>query len=347
MIDNKFKTNKERAAALGLRSAPTLKGYLLDRDIAEKIITHNKKIATGKAEWMQIGIVYIETTRRCNLKCPFCYTDALARKSATPELNLAEMKKGIQAARQRGARTMAIAGAGEPFLDKNLFGILEFALANGMEVVLFTNGTLMTKETAKELRELDITVVAKIPAITPMIQDEVVGVKNAHRKMMNGFFMLLDAGLRTPKLGAEAVITRQNANEMEQLLRYARYVNVVPFLETLEPLGRGCAVIETLALTREEYAELFHRLREIDEKEHETTWVILDGTRVVAHEVDYKKLYGIRIGVNGDVMLFANEDNVLGNMRQMDIERILDKPEALIRLYKREFNLEMGDSYAD
>ncbi len=91
----------------------------------------------------------------CNAKCVFCsYPAAKERK----EVGLEEGRRAIDALRSLGVGIVSLTG-GEPFLDRDLFDIAEYATREGMIVFTGTNGSLLTPEAAARLARAEVRAV--------------------------------------------------------------------------------------------------------------------------------------------------------------------------------------------
>ncbi|MEK6817085.1 MAG: radical SAM protein [Nanoarchaeota archaeon] len=81
----------------------------------------------------------------CNQRCRFCLNDFDDGK----ELSLEEKKEVIDWLRKNQVETLCISG-GEPFLNKDLFNIIEYA--EGMNIIIQTNGTLLNESILRRLK---------------------------------------------------------------------------------------------------------------------------------------------------------------------------------------------------
>lgn len=98
----------------------------------------------------------IEVTRRCNLRCPHCFTESGGRAHPGPS---AEALRALLAALVRaGAGVIAFSG-GEPLLRGDLEDVMLAGLAAGVrEYRLVTNGALVTHARARRLRTAGLAV---------------------------------------------------------------------------------------------------------------------------------------------------------------------------------------------
>jgi len=93
-------------------------------------------------------LVGIEITKKCNFKCPHCFTDSkIGRKR---EMSLKTMTELLRDLKACGVTNVALTG-GEPFLRKDLPEIFRFAKEIGMKMYLVTNGSLCSRDNLKEL----------------------------------------------------------------------------------------------------------------------------------------------------------------------------------------------------
>lgn len=89
----------------------------------------------------------LSVTSKCNFHCRGCW----AGEYAEHELTTSEIDNILTQAKELGMYFATISG-GEPFLRKDLLEL--FRKHNDMYFLVYTNGSLITEETAKELKEL-------------------------------------------------------------------------------------------------------------------------------------------------------------------------------------------------
>ena len=94
-------------------------------------------------------MLQIEPTQRCNLKCVMC-SHWQGKYNPKPDMTL-DMFKKIVSQFPQALETINIQGVGEPLLNKDLIGMIEFARARGLETRFNTNMTLMTDKMAERL----------------------------------------------------------------------------------------------------------------------------------------------------------------------------------------------------
>ena len=107
-----------------------------------------------------------DSTDLCNLRCEQCYHELegnFSHKQNKSAMNLEEvfsMTDDLKSTAERWDMIpdFAISG-GEPLMRKDLFPILDYTLENNISTRLLSNGTLITKEVAKKLKEKEIRAV--------------------------------------------------------------------------------------------------------------------------------------------------------------------------------------------
>ncbi|HEX5830592.1 MAG TPA: radical SAM protein [Gemmatimonadaceae bacterium] len=99
-------------------------------------------------------------TRRCNLACAHCYIAAGPTESAGGELTTVECRRIAAEILAVNPAPLFILSGGEPLLRPDLYTIAEFAAARGATVVVGTNGTLLTNDRIRALKDAGVTGVA-------------------------------------------------------------------------------------------------------------------------------------------------------------------------------------------
>jgi len=99
--------------------------------------------------------IIISITNRCNLKCKMCDIPQLKKEK---ELTTAEITNFIKDLEELKPETIVFSG-GEPFLREDIFILLEFAKEQGFRTCITSNGTLITKDIAVELKKVKTDIV--------------------------------------------------------------------------------------------------------------------------------------------------------------------------------------------
>jgi 12,18-didecarboxysiroheme deacetylase len=192
-------------------------------------------------------VVVWNMTRACNLKCVHCYAHA-TEGSTSDELTTAEGKQLIDDLAQFGSPVMLFSG-GEPLVRKDLPELAAYAVEKGMRAVISTNGTLISRDIARTLKEIGLSYVGiSLDGLEP-VNDHFRGVKGAYRKAMNGIRNCQEAGI---KVGLRFTINKQNVKEIPGIFDLLESMDIprVCFYH-LVYAGRGTEMVKD-DLTHEE-----------------------------------------------------------------------------------------------
>lgn len=261
----------------------------------------------------------IEMTHACNLRCGYCY--ASAGKPLADELSLQEIVGAVEQAASLGARKIVILGGGEPCMYKDLHVLIEHVRGMGLDVELFTNGTLIDEARAAFLYECGVSVVVKRNSLVESVQDELAGVPGAFGRIEKGLAALMEAGYpdKTHGLGVQTVICGKNLGEIPELWRWARDRGIQPYFECLTIQGR---LSENMALnvSPEETRQVFLELCRTDREVYGVSWTPhppLVSARCARH------LYSILLTANGDFHPCVGVAIPVGNVRRDRLADVL------------------------
>ena len=95
-------------------------------------------------------IAFIELTRACNLRCKHCLNNSGV--AMNNQLSINELLTLVEKLSYAGVQEIRFTG-GEPLLFKDIYKFIKLATENGIYVSLGTNGTLVTENVAKKLRQ--------------------------------------------------------------------------------------------------------------------------------------------------------------------------------------------------
>ena len=89
--------------------------------------------------------VYFDPTYYCNLKCRHCITDSSNRIDRTDEMQIEQILTIVDELSSIGVLELMVAG-GEPLCHPDIYTMLEHMTAQGLNVVLDTNGILVNPQ---------------------------------------------------------------------------------------------------------------------------------------------------------------------------------------------------------
>jgi len=184
------------------------------------------------------GVVAIETTVRCNLRCPMCpRTGAGYPAEDMPDALLWPLLDDIAA---MGGDLVWLNGLGEPFLDDRLFDVLERCRSLGLATVVATNGThLRAPQRARLLRSGCDHLIVSIDGVTE-------GTYQHHRP--GGTLARVEAHVRA--LAAEKLAHRSTMSLTVQMVRMP---NTIPEEQVFLARWSGVAGVDHVRLKDEEF----------------------------------------------------------------------------------------------
>lgn len=260
-----------------IRNNMTIDYVFGHRDILEEFIMKNQEFEshyTRLTEFSQTALLeqarkaanksvlmtIIMLTGRCNANCGICCTD---RKNKLIELNLAEIKSIMYQTKALGSRTLYIPGEGEPFLDKAFWKILDYAKLLSMEVIVFTNGLILSndklafkewgvtsEDIVKALKEYPIYIYHKLWSSDPDLVTEMMGVTaDAYKFVAFDFgestinipkgLQLLIEHLPNYRVGIETVVTNRNLEEIvRNFIPFVHHTRIKSYIEPILHSGR-------------------------------------------------------------------------------------------------------------
>ena len=133
----------------------------------------------------------IELTTLCNEQCIHCYIPNHDNKG----MNIKTIKKVIKEFRDLGGLNLTLTG-GEIFLRKDIFEIIEYARSLHIRVFLLTNGTLLTEETIKRLKELNIAELSiSVYSLEHHIHDYITNKEGSLTQTLNAIDLAIKNGI--------------------------------------------------------------------------------------------------------------------------------------------------------
>ena len=159
-------------------------------------------------------VVVWNVTRRCNLHCMHCYA-AAGDRDYPGELSTEEALSVVDDLAAFHVPVVLFSG-GEPLTRPDLFTLSARARDRGMRVVLSTNGTLLTPEMAREIKEQGFSYVGISLDGLAATHDRFRGMPGAFEASLRGIRACREAGVR---VGVRFTITRRNRGELAPILR--------------------------------------------------------------------------------------------------------------------------------
>jgi len=170
----------------------------------------------------------IELTYRCNLSCRHCYIlpAQLHPKSSSKQSSLSRKEWADIFAQLAEAGTLFLTfTGGETLLYPNFLELLNIARDQRFAFRVFTNGTLVTRETVKKLSRLNpFEVEISVYAADPNIHDLITGREGSFEKTLEAIKLLKNEGI---KVNLKTPVMTLNQKEVNPLRDLARDLNVL------------------------------------------------------------------------------------------------------------------------
>ncbi|MCX6803898.1 MAG: radical SAM protein [Candidatus Diapherotrites archaeon] len=192
-----------------------------------------KKPFTGSAPFLIVWNI----TKACNLACKHCYENTHVK--APDELTTQEALDAVDYLAEQGLAYIAVSG-GEPLMRPDFFQIAEKMKEKGIALSIATNGTLITKETAKKLKSVNcLYAQVSVDGATAKTHNSFRG-RNSFEQTLEGIKNLVAEGII---VGISCTVTRFNIREVEKEIDLAEKIGASIFMHyNFIPVGRGTEI---------------------------------------------------------------------------------------------------------
>ena len=200
-----------------------------------------------------------EVTGKCNLRCLHCYNDSVATK---PQPSLAQIRSVANELKDAKIKLKGIiVSGGEPLMHPRLKEILELLRPLAMEVVLATNGTLVTEANIEWIAGMTDAVNVSIDSADGNHFDNFRGHADTLNKVIRAIRLFRSCNI---PIIAQTTLSRFNIEELDSLARLLIFEGIRSWIVRM-PLQVGRAKHNQQAfLTRHEAEakeELFNSIR--------------------------------------------------------------------------------------
>ncbi|SEG96047.1 radical SAM additional 4Fe4S-binding SPASM domain-containing protein [Nonomuraea solani] len=203
-----------------------------------------------------LAAVYWICTQACNLRCTYCYQEAMVARP--DELNTEEALDLVDQVAEAGARTMVFTG-GEPFSRRDLLTVARHARSVGLNANVITNGHYITERSIASVAETFDVVTVSLDHARPEHHDKQRG-EGSWKRATQAIRLLLEAEV---KVDVNSVLARFGLADVGELLAF---VNEQPIgqhrIVAQFPMGRGSAARDD-ELSPQEIIELPDRLHAV------------------------------------------------------------------------------------
>jgi radical SAM protein with 4Fe4S-binding SPASM domain len=203
----------------------------------------------------------LEVTNRCNMRCIHCEVRGGEVRMDPPLENVFKMIDSIATIPEF---KMLVLTGGDPLMNSNILEIIDYARSYGFEIVVATNGTLISENMARELSRRWVAGVAvSLDFIEPKLHDYFRGVPGTWIRTMEGVRNSLREKLY---LQVNITISKLNLHELPSLLYLADMLGAhVILLYQFQPFGRGLKINSEM-LGRSEFLKVIETTINIQKK---------------------------------------------------------------------------------
>jgi 12,18-didecarboxysiroheme deacetylase len=210
-------------------------------------------------------VVVWNVTQRCNLRCVHCYAHSKDMEYEN-ELSTEEGMALIDDLADFGCPVILFSG-GEPLMRKDLPELVGYARSKGIRAVISTNGTLITEEMAKKLKDIGLSYVGISLDGMKETNDMFRGQEGSFEKALQGLHNCQKEGI---KVGLRFTINRHNVHDIPAIFDLMEKENIprICFYHLVYS-GRGSEMVnEDLSLeeSRKTVDLLMDKTRELHAK---------------------------------------------------------------------------------
>lgn len=217
---------------------------LLDKMYRAGMIAWRQEKIDFKKNWPPPSIVVWNITGECNLRCFHCRN--FNKKNHINELSTAEIKSSLNEIASYGVEEISFSG-GEPFMRNDFLDIVHYTAGLGFKSVsVGTNGTLINRDIAKQLKRANMNVFVSIDGDVAEIHDSMRGIKGAFDQAIHGIKLFQEEGIDPLVL---TTATKLNIERIPQIIQLMEELGVKKHsVQCLLPMGFGKKNVEKLRL---------------------------------------------------------------------------------------------------
>ncbi len=206
-----------------------------------------------------LKFLFLELTLRCNERCRHCGSDCGEAESSelSPEIYFELLEK---VKNDFADLPMLCITGGEPLLRRDFFEILAYANELGYRWGMTSNGTLITEEIAKQLKQTGMRTISVSLDGLEQTHDDFRRSKGGFRRTVQGIRNLLEQDFRSVQV--TTVVTKKNIAELNPLFELMVGLDVNSWrVINIEPIGRALHLADYV-LAPEDYRRMFDFIRE-------------------------------------------------------------------------------------
>jgi len=266
------------------------------------------------------SLVYLNVTNKCNMRCPYCYMSSDSYYPAK-DMDYYQLKEIIKEIYKLNPEAHLVISGGEPLIRDDIFKIIAYSSQLGLSSTLITNGSLISRENVKHLKNL-YRVQVSLDGSSPDIHEK---TRMNFTGVWNGIQLLVENNIRTV---VSPTINSFNYADIPILTNKCRQAGIEISYCLVEPVGRASENHNLTVSPREVY-DLFTNLNKEE---------LPGGLKI--NDLDFASQYSrhhkskncgmgkgtISIASNGDVFpchTLHRAELKMGNLRESSLKNIL------------------------
>jgi len=188
------------------------KAYSLGTLIKESML-FPRDLLSSSGKSSNVLNIALFVTMRCNARCVMCNLAEILNNGKMPDIPMGRIERFLDDVEHY--HPSIILFGGEPFIRKDIVDIVKAVKGRGLSVGIFTNGTLLNKNTIEELigAKLDYIVFSLLG--TKEVHDKVLSLDGAYEKMIGNIKSFTDRDHRKTKVIIHATICESNLDDLE------------------------------------------------------------------------------------------------------------------------------------
>jgi radical SAM protein with 4Fe4S-binding SPASM domain len=194
-------------------------------------------------------------TSECNFRCIHCSQDSGVNKKN--ELTLKEKFDVVDQLVDAGCVDLSFSG-GEPLFSKDFFKVAEYAHKKGLVTKVLTNGSLITKDVAKKLKDVGLhCVMISLDGAKKETHEKIRTQPRSFERTVGGIMNCIDEKI---PVYLATTLTKINYKEIEEIIDHFKGFdvgfNIIDFHES----GRGIKNFDSLQVSPKIRNEVFTNL---------------------------------------------------------------------------------------
>lgn len=161
---------------------------------------------------------YYEISTQCNFNCVHCYNKGKKYR----ELHKKDIKRLVEFIKESNVFSVILTG-GEFFLHPNAMDVIDALVqVGGLDIVVYTNASLITEDIAIKLRRNNIKLEVSIYGVSPQTYKNVTGNEKNYDRVMRALKVLKAYNVM---FRLKAVVMQGNYSELEKIEDFISFYN--------------------------------------------------------------------------------------------------------------------------